>query len=171
MTMQKIHGTTKRQDGIYKIADGLYELFYGFFEDPDGGTWEWRQKFTGQPPTPREIRDIILDTINEEVDRRILSGFSWKGMPVLYTEEQKFTHEAAYNLAKEMHQAGAYQPIELKLSEDENRNDIIYRFDSFDEIQQYHTAAFLFQQQVYAQAAAERRAIDWSVYEQVVDLM
>lgn len=168
--MIKVHGTSKRQDGIYKIADGLYELFYGFYSEADGSTWEWRQKFHGTPPTPKEIKNIILDTISEEIDRRILTGFSWQGHPVLFTEEQKFTHEAAYNLAKEMAQAGAYQPVELKLSEDEDRNDVSYTFDTFEELQAYHTAAFVYQQQIYAEAAAERKDIDWSRFDSVTDL-
>lgn len=168
--MKKFFGTTKRQDGIYRIADGLYDLFFGFHTEEDGGAWEWRQRFEGEPPTPREIKDIILDTINEETDRRILEGFSWRGLPVLFTEEQKFTHEAAYNLAKELNAAGVYQPIELKMSEDGERNDITYRFEDFAELQAYHTAAFLYQQKVYAEAAAERKDIDWSRYDTVIDL-
>ena len=168
--MIKVFGTKVRQDGIYKIAEGLYELFYGFYTEPDGSTWEWRQKFAGKAPKPREIKDLILDTISAEIDRRILTGFSWQGLPVLFTEEQKFTHEVAFQASKDLQQIGAYQPVVLKLSEDEDRNDVVYRFETFEELKAYHDAAFAFQQQVYAEAAAERRAIDWSKFDAVVDL-
>ena len=46
-----------------------------------------------------DIKNAILDAINKDVDQKILSGFTWKDMPVWLSTENQFNYKAAYDLA------------------------------------------------------------------------
>ena len=73
--MEKIYGAVERFDGIQKLGDNTYEVFYGFGED-ETGTYQFRQVFNFLPPF-EFIKELVLDTINNDVNDKIISGFVW----------------------------------------------------------------------------------------------
>lgn len=71
--MEKIYGAVERFDGIQKLGDNTYEVFYGFGED-ETGTYQFRQVFNFLPPF-EFIKELVLDTINNDVNDKIISVF------------------------------------------------------------------------------------------------
>ena len=45
--MEKVYGSPKRQDGLYKVGRNKYEIIYGFGKDSDTDEtgWNYRQRF------------------------------------------------------------------------------------------------------------------------------
>lgn len=88
--MKKIYGSSKRQDGLYKIGRNKWELIYGFGKDheSDNSGWNWRQRFTRRPSLD-EIKEAIIEAIKHESDYQLRYGMKWNGLTVEYTEERK----------------------------------------------------------------------------------
>ena len=63
--MEKVYGSPKRQDGLYKVGRNKYELIYGFGKDRDDDktSWNYRQRFNYRPAID-EIKAIIEAQIN-----------------------------------------------------------------------------------------------------------
>lgn len=123
--MNKIYGAQGRQDGLYAIGRNKWELIYGFGKDnaDDESGWNWRQRFT-QKPSLSEIENIIKETINAETDEKILSGFSWRDMPVWLSQENQFNYKTAYDLAVQF--GGATLPIKFKFGTDEEPQYFVF---------------------------------------------
>lgn len=84
--MEKIYGTTIRQDGLQRIGRDTWVLFFGLYETTDGGTYEYRHTFKHRP-TLDEIKAVINAQLSADADERKRNGFSWQGVPVRYDEE------------------------------------------------------------------------------------
>lgn len=130
-----------RQDGLYKVGRIKWELIYGFGKDNEGDDtgWNWRQRFVGMKPSDDEIRDIIIAQIDSETDRKILSGFSWKGIPVWLSKENQMNFKAAYDLS--IQTGGNLLPIKFKLGEDSDGNAMYHVFADMEEFSDFYTKA------------------------------
>ena len=84
--MEKIYGTTVRQDGLQRIGRDTWVLFFGLYETTDEGTYEYRHTFKHRP-TLDEIKAVINAQLSADADERKRNGFSWQGVPVRYDEE------------------------------------------------------------------------------------
>ena len=117
--MRKIYGVTERQDGLYPIGRKKWELIYGFGKDnPEDETgYDYRQRFNSKP-TANDVEEIIKAHINSLTDAKILSGFSWRGMPVWLSQENQFNYKVAYDLAVQTE--GANLPVKFKFGTDDN---------------------------------------------------
>lgn len=112
--MEKVYGSPKRQDGLFKISykHNKWELIYGFGKDKetDETGWNWRKRFIGVKPTIEECRQVITAQINVEVQQKILTGFMWFGVPVWLSTENQL------NFAR-IERCGADYPLTLKIGE------------------------------------------------------
>lgn len=88
--MEKVYGSHKRQDGLYKVGRNKWEVIYGFGKDDATSEtgWNWRQRFTHRP-TLDEIKEAIIDAIKTESAYQLRYGLKWNGLTVEYTEERK----------------------------------------------------------------------------------
>ena len=87
--MEKVYGSPKRQDGLYKVGRNKWELIYGFGKDENSETgWNWRERFTHRPMLD-EIKAAIIDAIKKESEYQLRYGLKWNGLTVEYTEERK----------------------------------------------------------------------------------
>jgi len=138
--MEKIYGTSVRQDGLYKIGRNKWELIYGFGKDKeeDETGWNWRQLFTSKP-TDDEIKEILTEQINAEIDRKILTGFAWNGKPVWLSTENQFNYKAAYDMA-EMTE-GASLPVTFKLGENVDKSPVYHTFAELDDFRDFYKKA------------------------------
>ena len=87
--MEKVYGSPKRQDGLYKIGRNKWELIYGFGKDSDDAEtgWNWRQRYIRRP-TIDEMKEAIISAIKEESEYQLRYGMTWNGLPVEYSEER-----------------------------------------------------------------------------------
>lgn len=88
--MEKVYGSPRRQDGLYKVGRNKWELIYGFGKDEESSPmgWNWRQRFSYRP-TLDEIKEAIIEAIKKESAYQLRYGFKWNGLTVEYSEERK----------------------------------------------------------------------------------
>lgn len=137
--MEKIYGATERQDGLYNIGRNKWELIYGFGKDTEDAEfgYNWRMRFRGEKPTPTECVKHIKETINKVSEEKILSGFSWNGMPVWLSAENQFDYKIAHDLAVQSN--GETLPVRFKFGTDEAPQ--YYTFESVEDIEDFFRSA------------------------------
>lgn len=148
--MEKILGATERKDGIQRIGRKRWEIFYGY--GIDGGMGYNYRLTLEYKPTADEVKQIILNQINANVQEEILQGMSWNGREVWLSAENQRNIVLA---------ASIKAPITLKLGTDEDYE--LHTFDA-DEVQAFAAAV---QEHIERAIASGRRAkseIDWSAY-------
>lgn len=141
--MEKVYGSPKRQDGLYKVGRNKYELIYGFGKDreDDEAGWNYRQRFNYRP-TLDEIKEVITAQIDNDTDVKILTQFSWNGKAVYLSKENQMNFKAAYDLAVQTN--GQSLPIKFKLGEDADRNAVYHTFSELAEFSDFYTKAISF---------------------------
>ena len=159
--MKKIFAATGRQDGVQQIGRKRWEIFYGYGKDGDN-EYNYRQTLEYKP-TPEEVRQIILDQINANVQEEILQGMRWNGREVWLSAENQRNIAFAYALAKG---GDLTTPPTLKLGTD---NDyILYTFDNAEEVIAF---AILVQEHIercIEDGRQEKASVDWSCYEEIM---
>lgn len=162
--MEKVYGSPKRQDGLYKVGRNTWELIYGFGKDneSDETGWNWRQRFVGKP-TADEIKEVIISTINAETDKKILSGFVWKGIRVWLSQGNQMNFKASYDLSVQT--AGATLPIRFKLGENAEGAPIYHEFSEMDDFSDFYTKAVNHIITTLNEGWEEKDSIDMTVYE------
>ena len=113
--MEKIYGSTKRQDSLINVGKSYY-LYYGFGKDSEEAEhgYNYRHKFDHKP-TPEEIKERVLEAIDIETHSRISGGLTYEGYKVSLSVENQMN----YSMFKNM---GRY-PVVIKV-EDANGNDV-----------------------------------------------
>lgn len=141
--MEKVYGSPKRQDGLYKVGRNKYELIYGFGKDreDDETGWNYRQRFNYRP-TLDEIKEVITAQIDNDTDAKILTQFSWNGKAVYLSKENQMNFKAAYDLAVQT--GGQSLPIKFKLGEDAEKNAVYHTFSELAEFSDFYTKAIAF---------------------------
>ena len=128
------------------------------------GTWS-RHTFYQRVPFV-QVKAFILEEINKRTDETILSGFTWKDMPVWLSSENQFNYKAAYDLAFQTN--GASLPTVFKFGDTEN--PIYYKFDTLEELQDFYIKAMRYINEQLAIGWAKKDAIDWTKYEEALNV-
>jgi len=138
--MEKVYGSPKRQDGLYKVGRNKYELIYGFGKDREDDEigWNYRHRFDHRP-TLDEIREVIVAQINADTDAKILSQFTWDGKRVWLSQENQMNFKAAYDIAVQT--GGAALPVKFKLGEDSKGAPVYHTFTDLDTFTDFYTKA------------------------------
>lgn len=159
--MEKIYGTTVRQDGLQRIGRDTWVLFFGLYETTDGGTYEYRHTFKHRP-TLDEIKAVINAQLSADADERKRNGFSWQGVPVRYDEEAE---RNITGLSVKIPRLGAAMfPLQFKLGDYPDGNPAFYEFKDAEEFESFTDALLLFSQECYAQAWQAKAEIDWNKF-------
>jgi len=148
--MKKIFAATGRQDGVQQIGRKRWEIFYGYGKDGDN-EYNYRQTLEYKP-TPEEVRQIILDQINANVQEEILQGMRWNGREVWLSAENQRNIVLAASLNAS---------ITLKLGTDEDYE--LHTFDA-DEVETFAKVVQEHIESAIAKGRREKSEIDWSVY-------
>lgn len=161
--MEKVYGSPKRQDGLYKVGRNKYELIYGFGKDreDDETGWNYRQRFDHRP-TLDEIKGIIETQINSDTEAKILTQFSWNGKPVWLSQENQMNFKAAYDITVQTN--GATLPIKFKLGEDED-GPVYHTFTKIEPFSDFILKAFTFVNTTLNEGWKEKDSVDYSVFE------
>ena len=159
---------------LSKLASGRWKLHFGFepfYEvDEEGNKTEtllgtWTETIIPFKPSLEQLKKLILDAINKDVDEKILSGFVWKDMPVWLSTENQFNYKAAYDLA--VMSSGQSLPVMFKFGTTEN--PVYYHFSTLEDISDFYVSAMTYINTTLAEGWQKKDAIDWSVYEQALD--
>lgn len=159
---------------LSKLASGRWKIHFGFepyYEvDEEGNKTEtqlgtWMETLVPFKPSLEQLKKLILDAINKEVDEKILSGFVWKDMPVWLSTENQFNYKAAYDLA--VMSQGQSLPVMFKFGTTEN--PVYYHFSTLEDISDFYVSAMAYINTTLAEGWQKKDAIDWSVYEEALN--
>ena len=156
---------------LSQLASGRWKLHFGFVpyyeEDEDGNKVEtqlgtWTEALIPFKPSLEQLKKLVLDAINKEVDEKILSGFVWKDMPVWLSTENQFNYKAAYDLA--VMSQGQSLPVTFKFGTTES--PMYYTFETLDDISDFYISAMAYINTCLAEGWKQKDSIDWSAYEE-----
>lgn len=159
---------------LSKMASGRWKIHFGFepyYEvDEEGNKSEtqlgtWTEALVPFKPSLEQLKKLILDAINKDVDEKILSGFVWKDMPVWLSTENQFNYKAAYDLA--VMSSGQSLPVMFKFGTTEN--PVYYHFSTLEDISDFYVSAMTYINTTLAEGWQKKDAIDWSVYEEALN--
>lgn len=138
-----------------------YQPHYNEDGEEDGVTFV-EQTFLHKP-TLDEIKEVILEYINAQIDMNIASGFVWNGKPVWLSMENQFNFKAACD--KAVKKDGENLPVKFKLGQDANGNPVYHTFESVEELSAFVDLAEEYVHQCIIDGWARKDSVDWSEYE------
>lgn len=121
---------------------------------------EWLEECFDHKPTITEVRNIINQYHNEQVDRKILSGYQWNDMAVWLSTENQLNYKSAYDLA--VQSGGTSLPVTFKFGTDEE--PVYHTFSSLDELSDFYRGAMEFINATLQEGWTTKDNIDYSVY-------
>ena len=158
--MKRVEGTS----GIRLIecvspARNRWRIRWDVQEREDGSASYMEESFVVRPHMDT-IKSVITDWYNEQIDREILSGFLYEGMPVWLSSENQFNYKAAYDLAVQT--GGATLPVTFKYGTDEVPQ---YReFVTLEELTDFYTKAMKHVQDTLSDGWRKKDAFDPEKY-------
>ena len=172
--MLKITNLKLKYIPLSRMASGRWNIHFGFepyYEvDEEGNKTEtnlgtWYETWLSGKPTLEQIKNIIINAINKEVDNKILSGFIWKDMPVWLSTENQFNYKAAYDLA--VMSQGQTLPVTFKFGTTDN--PVYYTFETLEDISDFYVSAMAYINNVLSEGWKQKDSINWNQYEQLLN--
>lgn len=144
-----------------------YEPFYEYIDGKKVETniATWTETMIYPKPSIDEVKTFILEVINEKTDKKILSGFVWRDMPVWLSSENQFNYKAAYDLA--VMSEGKTLPVTFKFGSTEEPK--YYTFESLDELTDFYLRAMDYISKTLADGWRKKDSIDWGEYEKALN--
>lgn len=78
----------------------------------ENGNASYMEEEFDHKPEDEEIRSTVMAWYNKQTDMAILSGFTYKNMPVWLSSENQFNYKSAYDLAVQA--VGGMLPVTFK---------------------------------------------------------
>ena len=147
---------------------GKYRIRWDILPEPDDNINNQAVSFyeieiiSQYKPKINNIKQALLDGINQMTDDKILSGFVWKDMPVWLSTENQFNYKAAYDLA--VMSQGKSLPVLFKFGTTEN--PIYYTFETIEDISDFYLSAMAYISKTLEDGWVMKDSIDWSEYEE-----
>lgn len=116
-------------------------------------------------PSLKEVKETVIAGYNAAIDERIKSGYYWEGVPVWLSTENQFNYKAAYDLAVQTE--GASLPVTFKFGTD--GTPVYHTFETLDDLKAFYEGALGYVSETLAEGWAEKDAIDWSGYEELLE--
>ena len=155
--MEKIYGTTKRQDGLQRVGKNKWLLYFGLYET-ESGTYEYRHTFTHNP-TLDEIKKLVWATIDAETKDKIVNQFEYEGIKVWLSDEKQRNYASLEN-----NESIAY-PLTLKLNEEADATPVYYTFETREDFIKFSKEASAYILNAIMDGWKEKDNIDWSVFD------
>ena len=151
----------------WKLHFGL-EPYYEV--DEEGNKTEtnlgtWTEMWLSGKPSIEQVKGIVLNAMNKDIDQKILSGFIWKDMSVWLSSENQFNYKAAYDLA--VMSQGQSLPVTFKFGSTDS--PVYYTFESLEDISDFYISAMAYINTCLADGWKKKDSIDWSVYEKALE--
>lgn len=158
--MEKIYGAQGAQNSLTKVGRKEYEIIYSYGEDENGG-YNWRKRYDHKP-TVAEIKNDVETLINGETEKKILSGFEWRGIKVWLSLENQINFKAAYDLAVQTD--GETLPKKLKLGEDDEGRPMYHLFESVSEFTEFYKSAVEYIEKTIQEGWEEKDGVNYGEY-------
>lgn len=122
--------------------------------------YEYYSEVFYHKPTLDEIKSIIYDHLNDQINQNILSGFVWQDMPVWLSAENQFNYKAAYDLAVQTQ--GASLPVVFKFGTTEE--PVYHTFTDLEEFKDFYTKAMSYINNQLLAGWMKKDSINWEDY-------
>ena len=121
----------------------------------------WQEHTFNYIPELSDIKKVVLDYYNKQIDERILNGLVWNGMKIWLSSENQFNYKAAYDLAFQTN--GTNLPIYFKFGDE--TEPVYHEFKTLDEISDFYINSINYIQSVLQQGWTEKESIDWNIFQ------
>jgi hypothetical protein len=111
----------------------------------------WEEEVFDHKPELSEIKTVIEEYFNTEVQKKIFSGFTWEDKTVWLTQENQINYKSLYDLQGEVNT--------IKVGE----NDFI-TFNTFEEYKEFYLAAIKFIKDTLAECWKKKDSFDYTPY-------
>lgn len=155
--MEKIYGTTQRQDGVQRVGKDKWLLYFGLYEK-DGSTYEYRHTFTNKP-TMDEVKQLVRDAIDAETRDKIVNRFEYDGIKVWLSDEKQ------RNFASMERNDSLAYPLTVKLNEEADATPIYHTFQTREDFIKFSKAASTYIFKAISDGWKEKDNVDWSVFD------
>lgn len=157
----RIHGTALPVQCINPVRD-IWMITWKQEVDDEGNTTLLSETFEHKPSLA-EIKEVILAWYNEVTETKILTGFTWKDMPIWLSMENQFNYKAAYDIATQSE--GKLLPT-FKFGTTEN--PVYYKFEDLKDLQDFYLEQITYVNETIAAGWEEKDAIDWEQYSKLL---
>lgn len=106
------------------------------------------------------IKALILNWYNEQIDRKILSGFVWNDMSIWLSSENQFNYKAAYDLAVQTQ--GQSLPVTFKFGD--TYTPVYHTFTNMEDFTQFYMTTISYINTCLAEGWTKKDSIDWETY-------
>lgn len=155
--MEKIYGTTQRQDGVQRVGKDKWLLYFGLYEN-GGSTYEYRHTFTNKP-TMDEVKQLVRDAIDAETRDKIVNRFEYDGIKVWLSDEKQ------RNYASMERNDSLTYPLTVKLNEEADATPIYHTFQTREDFIAFSKAASTYIFKAISDGWKEKDNVDWSVFD------
>lgn len=128
------------------------------YEDTDYCTYMY--EFI-EKPSVNQIKAMILNYYNSEIDKKILEGFVWNDMPVWLSTENQFNYKAAYDLAVQT--KAQTLPVTFKFGTTEN--PVYHTFETMGEFTDFYMKAMTYINTCLQEGWVKKDSINWDNYD------
>lgn len=128
--------------------------------EQEGTTSYMEEEFTYKP-TSEEIKTMVIEWYNQQINNEIMSGFTYNGVPVWLSQENQFNYKAAYDLAVQTD--ATTLPVTFKFGTDSE--PVYYEFKTLDKLTEFYTKAMVFVQRTLDAGWKKKDAFDLSMYQ------
>ena len=152
--MSKVHGPKEcfvpvRQDASQVIVSYDYQA-----DGKKNAFWHevtfYKKKGV---PTLEQVKQAVIQDINDRVKTAIISGFTYEGNPVWLSQENQ------------MNFSQAVVPATLKIGEKQDGTPIYKTFSDAAELKAFNDACSLWRQQCLTEGYQKKDGMDWAPYE------
>lgn len=124
----------------------------------ESGTTSYMEEEFGHRPSRDEIKSLICGWISGATREKIISGFSYEGVPVWLSQENQANYERAYIQSR----TGNGVSVVFKFGTDEN--PVYRRFEKAADLEKFYRAFSGHIQQAQLDGWNARDAIDLDLY-------
>lgn len=121
----------------------------------------WQEHTFDHIPTLSEIKNVIIDFYNIEIDKKIVSGLTWNDMQIWLSTENQFNYKAAYDLAVQTN--GLNLPVTFKFGT--NETPIYYEFSTIEELSNFYITSLTYVQNMLKEGWIKKDTINWEIYQ------
>ncbi len=136
-----------------------WRVRWGVETTPDGETSYMEEEFSGKPSV-ETVKSLILGWMNERIDERIASGFTYEGNPVWLSQTNQFNYKSSLDLAVQTN--GENLPVKFKFGTDDEPVYVV--FDTTDKLRDFYKKVDAYIKQTLVEGWQQKDAIDFNAY-------
>lgn len=146
---------------IHIINDYIYEVRWNIVLNEETNEYTYNSIAYHRKPTLERIQKDIIRWFNSQTDKLIKYGFTWKGIEVYLSDENKFNYKA---IIDEVEISPDLLPVTLKLGKT-NEPENFYTFTTLEELREFFSAGVRHLINAYGSGWNKIASFDWAPYE------